>query len=132
MVAYTLVSSCMRPKRRLPRLAEHPDILTKRCVIRLGVFFTLCVCGSFAGTAQAQDCAQIRQQMISLEASLNQAQGQLAACENRVGICDAGQISGWQETIKLDTEELTVDREDLLKGCAPPPPPPQTLSRSRC
>lgn len=92
----------------------------------LGPVSSLCVLYCLAilsGPARAQDCAQIKAQMIGIENSMAEAQQQLTSCENHVGICSPGTIAGWQETIKLDGEELTADRQKLITGCAPPPPP---------
>src|SRR5947209_7671477 len=82
--------------------------------------FTLMVAAS---SAPAQTCPDLKAEIARFQQTLASEQASLNNCNNHLGTCTPGQISGIQQAIEIAQQELSLDQAKLFTVCNPPPPP---------
>jgi len=88
-----------------------------------GLVFMVLASGVGLRAARAQTCAELKAEIARLQQTLRNEQNALANCNAHLGSCTPGQISSFQQAIKIAGDEIAADQARLRTVCAPPPPP---------
>jgi hypothetical protein len=73
--------------------------------------------------ALGQTCDQLKAEIANLQQTLANEQSALDNCNNHLGTCTPGQISGIQQSIQMAQQEIDADQAQLITACPPLPPP---------